>query len=32
MGLNMYDDGKEIVLDVWIESKEVVGEFIEKIK
>ena len=32
MGLDMYDDGKEVAVDAWIKSKEAAGELTEKTK
>lgn len=32
MGLDMYDDGKEVAVDAWIKSKETAGELTEKTK
>ena len=32
MGLDMYDDGKEIAVEAWVKSKEAAGELTEKTK
>ncbi|WP_372760924.1 hypothetical protein [Pseudoalteromonas sp.] len=32
MGLDMYDNGKEVAVDAWIKSKEAAGELTDKTK
>ena len=32
MGLDMYDDGKDIAVEAWVKSKEAAGELTEKAK